>query len=69
MDMIHCAVDASMPKSAMMTGSAGDMTVWFSSAKNAPSTTTATMRTCTPVIFPLAGIEEVEDIGTPIVRP
>lgn len=38
-------------------------------AKNAPSTTTATMRTCTPVIFPLAGIEEVEDIGTPIVRP
>ena len=27
MDMIHCAVEASMAKSAMMTGRAGDMTV------------------------------------------
>ncbi len=26
-DMIHCAVEASMAKSAMMTGRAGDMTV------------------------------------------
>lgn len=31
--MIHCAVEASMPKSVMIAGSAGDMTVWFSSAK------------------------------------
>ena len=30
MDMIHCAVEASMAKSAMMTGRAGDMTVWLS---------------------------------------
>ena len=27
MDIIHCAVEASMAKSAMMTGRAGDMTV------------------------------------------
>lgn len=55
MDMIHWAVEASMAKSDMMTGSAGDITVWFSSAKKAPRTTTATMRIWVPVMRPLAG--------------
>ena len=43
-----------MPKSAIIAGSAGDMTVWFSSAKNAPNTTTPTMRICRAVVFPEA---------------
>ena len=55
MDMIHWAVEASMAKSDMMTGSAGDITVWFSSAKKAPRTTTATMLIWVPVMRPLAG--------------
>ena len=44
-----------MAKSDMMTGNAGDITVWFSSAKKAPRTTTATMRIWVPVMRPFAG--------------
>ncbi len=50
MDIIHWAVDASMAKSFMITGSAGDMTVWLSSARNAPNTTTPVMRTWRAVV-------------------
>ena len=50
--MIHWAVPASMSKSDMMTGSAGDMTVWLSSARKAPRTTTPTVRICAAVTPP-----------------
>ena len=54
-----------MLKSVMITGSAGDMTVWFSRARKAPRTTTATIRIWVPVMRPSVGAETVVlDIGS-----
>ena len=43
MDVTHCAVPAVMSNVSMSFGSAGDRTVWFKMARNAPASTTPMM--------------------------
>ena len=39
MDVTHCAVPAEMENASISFGSAGDRTVWFRMARNAPAST------------------------------